>query len=355
VTQRRHAHLVTFAVIPFLLLSSAQSVTVRSTVYLDGSVKREVTAEFLQARQRNVLEQLRRALPEADSREVTPAGEGLKAVWSVILASAAALEGANLQYQDVAAVPYSPFTYYTFTETVQIPSETATEVEKADPSKATFKYIVTMPGTVTDATARPAKLETASPKPSGPATAAPSPAPALAAPSPSPPPPTPGPAPAAPPPSAAAPAPPPGPMPGATPAPAPAPGAPSASAAPAPTPLPATPPPSAPSAPAASAPPGAPSAAPPAAPTPAPAATPSPAAEAPAPVKKALGPTVTAEKEDSTATFNLSAANEAYDVTVTSRRVRWGYLAVIVYILAFIAYRIAAFLVHRAKVRPRRI
>jgi hypothetical protein len=59
--------------------------------------------------------------------------------------------------------------------------------------------------------------------------------------------------------------------------------------------------------------------------------------------------------DDSTATFTLSAANEAYDITVTSRRVRWGYLAVILYLLAFLAYKIAAFLVHRAKVRPRRI
>ena len=37
------------------------------------------------------------------------------------------------------------------------------------------------------------------------------------------------------------------------------------------------------------------------------------------------------------------------------RRVRWGYLVVVLYILAFIAYKIAAFLVHRAKLRPRRI
>jgi hypothetical protein len=59
--------------------------------------------------------------------------------------------------------------------------------------------------------------------------------------------------------------------------------------------------------------------------------------------------------EDSTATFTLSAASEAYDVTVTSRRVRWGYLVVLLYLLAFVAYKLAAFLVHRAKLRPRRI
>lgn len=356
-SQYRLAHPVTLAVIPFLLLSSARTVTVRSTVYLDGSVKRVVSAEFFQERRDNVVAQLRRALPEADSREVAPVGEGLKAVWSVILSSAGALDGADLKYQDVASVPLSLFTYYTFTETVEIPSETATEVEKAEPGKAVFKYVVTMPGTVREATARPKKLEktaaeAAPPAASAPSSAAtpPSPVPApgaASAPGSLPTPPAPGAAPpaaaAGAPPAAAVQAPPPMPAPAApggsgpgaiTPPPTGAPGA----APSGPPEIPATPPET--------------PASPPATVSPAPK---SPAESAPPPPKEGAGPSLAAEREGSTAIFTLSAENEAYDITVTSRRVRWGYLAVILYILAFLAYRIAAFVVHRARLRPRRI
>ena len=66
----------------------------------------------------------------------------------------------------------------------------------------------------------------------------------------------------------------------------------------------------------------------------------------------AIGPP---QKEGSTATFTLTGASEAYDLSVTSRRVRWGYVALILYILCFVAYRITAFVVHRAKMRPKRI
>jgi hypothetical protein len=310
VSQRPRHPLVTYAIIPFLLLSSAEkSPQVRTHVYLDGSVKREVSAEFLEERQENVLSQMDRALPEADSRVVAPFGENLRAVWSVILASASRLDGAKLQYEDVVPEPLSLFTYYTWTETLQLPSETATAVEKAEPEKATFQYVVVMPGTVIEPTiAKPAKLEKAVPKaPVAAATAAPVTTPAA-------------PAPATPVAPAAAPA-----APAASPSPAPAPTAPAAAPAGAPAAAPSSP------------------------------ALPAPPAPPPALETKSPGPSLRAQLDDSTATFTLSAANEAYDITVTSRRVRWGYLAVILYLLAFLAYKIAAFLVHRAKVRPRRI
>ena len=318
-SQRPRAHLVTYAVIPFLLLSSAQSTVVRTKVYLDGSLKREVTAEFLEQRRENVLPQLKFALPEADEEKITPVAEGLRAVRSVILASADDIEGAKLQYEDVIPQPLSFFTYYTWSETVQVPSETATSVEKALPEKATFRYVVVMPGTVTEATARPAKLEKAAPKDTGAAAAtvrpgAPPVPPGAASPAPF----AVAPPPAAPAASRRA-------VPSATPTPSPSLGAPAVSA---------------------------PAVAPPAAAA-APAGAASPAG--PAPEKKPSAPSLTADKQDSTATFTLSAASEAYDISVTSRRVRWGYLAVFLYILAFVAYRIAAFLVHRARVRPRRI
>lgn len=402
----RRSKLVLFTAIPFLLLSSSQSTVVRTVVYLDGSVKRVVSADFWQERRSNVLPHLRLALPQADRQCVAPIAEGLRGERSVIVASAAELEGAKLTYEDVVARPLSLFTYYTWTEAIEIPRETATEVEKADPSKAVFKYEVTMPGRVQEARALPRKAE---PKPTG-GVETPGPAVAPAVPPPATPPaPVPPPPPAAP----ALPAPsseaPPAPS-GAPPAPAepaPSPAAPEAAAptfppatasseppvpatkpipsapppvetAPsAPTPAPAAPwpePPPAPSAPpsggpaeaptvpstppaAVPSPPALPGPPPTAAPTPpaavappGPAAAPSAPAEAPP-----AGPSLQAEISGSTATFRLAAVHEAYDITVTSRRLRWGYVLTWLYVLAFIAYRLSAFLIHRARLRPRRI
>lgn len=73
------------------------------------------------------------------------------------------------------------------------------------------------------------------------------------------------------------------------------------------------------------------------------------------PAPRSTGPSLAAEKLGPTATFTLSGASEAYEVTVTSRRVRWGYAAALLYILAFLAYRITAFVLHRAKLQPKRI
>jgi hypothetical protein len=304
------------SVIPFLLLSSAQSTTVRTVVYLDGSIRREVRADFLSERRTNVIPQLDRALPEADETRVGPAGEAMRGTWSVIVASAEQLAGTKLEYQDVATQPLSIFTYYTWTDTVEVPSETATAVEKSSPANATFAYEVHMPGWVTEAQAKPTTVTPAATKTATPAPPV-SPAPTM---------------------------------------PAPAPAAPTAPApATAPTPAPASPAPAAPSTPAllpAPAPattPTAPVAAPPTAPTPA------AAPEAPAAAPTKGGPSLAADISGSTASFKLSAAHEAYEVTVTSRRVRWGYVLTLLYLLAFLAYTVASFLVRRAKLQPRRI
>ncbi len=370
--------LVLFTAIPFLLLSSSQSTVVRTVVYLDGSVKREVSADFWQERQSNVLPHLRLALPQADRQRVAPIAEGLRGQRSVIVASAEQLEGAKLTYEDVVARPLSLFTYYTWTETIEIPRETATAVEKADPSKAVFKYEVTMPGRVQEARALPRKAEpkakptgeTEAPGPPAPPTVPPAatpPAPAPAAPAPAPVFPAP-PSESAPTPSGA-PAAPTGPVPAAPPSVETAPSAPSPGpAAPLPE-MPAVPSvpvptgpaeaPAVPSTPPAAVSPPAPVPAPPpaAAPTPPAAATPPGPAAAPsaAPEAPAAGPSLQAETSGSTATFRLTAVHEAYDITVTSRRVRWGYVLTWLYVLAFIAYRLSAFLIHRARLRPRRI
>jgi hypothetical protein len=59
--------------------------------------------------------------------------------------------------------------------------------------------------------------------------------------------------------------------------------------------------------------------------------------------------------EANSASWALTGEYQGYTLSATSRRVRWGYLAVVLYVLAFIVYRIAAFINHRARTRPRRI
>jgi len=236
------------AVVPFLLLSSSQSVRVRTVVYLDGTVRREIVADFLRDRQPDVLTELRRALPEADEHKLGAAGEGLEAAWSVIVGQPQSLQ-ATLQSLGIAGQPLSLVSYYTWTETVQIPSDTATAVEKANPALASFDYEITMPGWIRQAQATP-KASAATEAAQQPGT------------------------------------------------------------------------------------------------TGAATATPAPAAPA---------SSVQPQINGATAKFTLSAAYPQYDLTVSSWRLRWGYLLTLLYILAFLAYRIAAFVVHRARLRPKRI
>jgi len=55
------------------------------------------------------------------------------------------------------------------------------------------------------------------------------------------------------------------------------------------------------------------------------------------------------------ASFRLDASEPLHTVTVTSRRVRWEYLAIVAYIAAFIFYRIGKFTALRMRSRPKRI
>jgi hypothetical protein len=328
----RVSQLVIFSALPFLLLSSARTTSVRTIVYLDGTVQRQVQADFLQDRARAVLPELKSALPHADRDTEVTVADGQQATRSVILANADDLDGVSLEYLDIAQEPLSLFTRYTFHETLTVPSDTATDVEKAGLDKAVFEYRVTMPGRVLEATATPSRapvktLPTAASAPSAPPVAPP--APALATP---------------PAPTAAAPE-----MPAAPEAtPAPEAGAPPDESA---TPEAGTPEaaPAAPeTAPAAPAPAPAPPAAPPNSVASAPQAIP-----APAPPE---GPATEAVLTGSTATWTtLSAAHDQYDITVTSRRLRWGYVLTLLYILAFVAYKLTDFLLHRARLKPKRI
>jgi hypothetical protein len=329
------SQLVVFSALPFLLLSSARTTSVRTTVYLDGTVQRQLQAGYLQDRQDAVLPQLQEALPHADRETVVAVADGQEATRSLILANADDLDGVYLEFLDIAQEPLSLFTHYTYKETLTVPADTATAVEKAGLDQAAFEYRVTMPGRVLSATATPGRaLAKVSPAPAGakPPTATP--------PTPSATPPTPATGPA---PTYAPPAPPP----------ATESSPPPASATPeAATPEASAPPPTAPAA--------APVAPAPVAPAPEAAATP-PEASAPAAALAAptagppTGPPQDAELSGSSATWKLTAAHDQYEITVTSRRWRWGYFLTLLYLLAFVAYRLTDYLLHRASLKPKRI
>ena len=299
------SQMVVLSLLPFLLLSSARTTSLRTTVYLDGTVRRELQADFLEDRRGDVLPEMENALPNADRQSIVSMGDGRQATRSVILADPDDLDGATLEWQDIAQDPFSLTTTYTWKETLRVPSDTATLVEKVGLSQAKFQYKLTLPGNIEDATAVPqkatAKSQVQSPKSQVAET-------------------TPAPAPETTPPAAA-----------------PAPVAPEATATPEAAAVPATPEATATPAPAA-----------PAAPAPAPTEEPPPA---PGGGSASLAPDIVG----STALFTLTAGHDQYQITATSQRIRWGYLLTLLYILGFLAYRITAFLVHRANLKPKRI
>lgn len=61
------------------------------------------------------------------------------------------------------------------------------------------------------------------------------------------------------------------------------------------------------------------------------------------------------EIEGNKAIFQLDASRPSWTITVTARRVRWGYLAIIAYIAAFALFKLVEGLQRAARLRPRKI
>lgn len=61
------------------------------------------------------------------------------------------------------------------------------------------------------------------------------------------------------------------------------------------------------------------------------------------------------QTQGSYAALSLGASQSIYTVTVTSQRLRWGYLIIVAYVLAFAIYKTLAFIGHRLRMRPRKI
>ncbi|MBU0608323.1 MAG: hypothetical protein KKI08_10595, partial [Armatimonadetes bacterium] len=79
----------------------------------------------------------------------------------------------------------------------------------------------------------------------------------------------------------------------------------------------------------------------------APGATPEPAAP--------KGKRSTVEFDGNTAIFKLMASQPTLTINVVARRVRWGYILLVLYVLAFVAYQLVTFLRQAARRKPRKI
>jgi len=56
-----------------------------------------------------------------------------------------------------------------------------------------------------------------------------------------------------------------------------------------------------------------------------------------------------------TATFKLDASQPTVTINVTAQRVRWGYLALAAYVLAFIAFKVFETVGRALRLKPRKI
>ena len=61
------------------------------------------------------------------------------------------------------------------------------------------------------------------------------------------------------------------------------------------------------------------------------------------------------EVQGSTAIWELSADADEYTLEATSRRLRWGYLLFVLYILGFIAFQVTRYAAQLVRNRPRKI
>lgn len=62
-----------------------------------------------------------------------------------------------------------------------------------------------------------------------------------------------------------------------------------------------------------------------------------------------------AQVDGRTAIFKLTADQEGYTIGATATSVRWDIIVLLVYIVGYLAYRVAALLIRRARLRPRKI
>jgi len=138
------------AAVPYLLLSMSQDVTFTTIVQHDGSGLRQFVASCLENRKEDVTKRIREASPHYDVEhcQIGPGQITIIRNWRPTGLDKLTEKGVSLQITDIAQQPLSLFTYYDWSEQIQIHRDTATEVEKEGQQKAVLRYILQMPGTI---------------------------------------------------------------------------------------------------------------------------------------------------------------------------------------------------------------
>lgn len=150
---------VLLATLPFWLMSNSSQVWMNLKIERDGGALRQIAA--------TVHPELKRELPTWVNK--VSAGRPWDAVWQQGDGTAYTYmrdsrtqnanygEAGQLQISDVLQSPLSVYTTYTWTEKVDFSYLYATDAAMAEAAKTQLKYVVTMPGTVTEAAAQPSK------------------------------------------------------------------------------------------------------------------------------------------------------------------------------------------------------
>jgi hypothetical protein len=155
---RLHGPILAYAAIPFLLLTGSREAGIITHVSSDGSGERLVYADAAADRGAEAGRHLRAALPSAEIDRVDPTGDQALAWRDTRVANIAQVGDIEFAAMDVAQQPWSLFSTYTWKETVTYDPGSATDVEKAGVEKMKLRYVVRMPGKVTDATP-PAEID----------------------------------------------------------------------------------------------------------------------------------------------------------------------------------------------------
>lgn len=370
-----------FTTIPFALLVNSSEVRMALHIEKDGSARRLISASVSPYFRQQVAKWTNDVQAGARWERTFKSDSADSATYTYardfrIHNVNKGAEHGELKIEDVWQNPLSLYTIYTWREDIAFSYLYATDPQIAKAGGSQLIYEIIMPGRVLEATVTENKVKREDNKPSGQSSLAP-PASAPAEAGPRAPAETPGAIPALPP--AETPASPPVAAPEAANTP-PAPENPAGSASAPPN---AATPAQSPSAPGGTAPaqPPAPTPAPgaPLSPSPAGAISPStpeaapsneaqPEASQPAqafappssPNEIAALPAATRgqssyEIEGNKAIFKLDASKPSWTITVTARRVRWGYLAILVYLAAFIVFKLVEGLQRAARLRPRKI
>jgi hypothetical protein len=160
ILRRRFSVLSLAAAVPYLLLSTSQQAGVITHVFPDGSGERLVYARGTADRASELGKYLDRTLPGADWARTVQEGsaERVLAVRSAQPANLATTPEVEVKHLGIVNSPFSPFSVHTWSEKLTFDQGGATPVEVQGQGVAELKYIVRMPGTITQSTP-PGKVE----------------------------------------------------------------------------------------------------------------------------------------------------------------------------------------------------